>query len=121
MGKHEEHIVDFVQKVRINLEHLPSAFFSVSLAAHGDMERARLRRELRAADRLASNSGWSLQRRRVIPRVRVLQTSDDEEDRERKARRLSTDTSRDHVYTDLDEVKRFAEHSWNHWFQNTCP
>ena len=38
MGKHEESVGDFVRKNRGALERLPSAFFSVSLAAHGDME-----------------------------------------------------------------------------------
>ena len=40
MGKHEEYVVDFVRKNRATLEGLPSAFFSVSLAAHGDMDNA---------------------------------------------------------------------------------
>jgi menaquinone-dependent protoporphyrinogen oxidase len=40
MGKHEDTVRDFVQKNRIALERLPSAFFSVSLAAHGDMANA---------------------------------------------------------------------------------
>jgi menaquinone-dependent protoporphyrinogen oxidase len=41
MGEHEEHVADFVRQNRVRLERLPSAFFSVSLAAHGDMENAR--------------------------------------------------------------------------------
>jgi len=41
MGRHEEHVADFVRNNRVSLERLPSAFFSVSLAAHGDMENAR--------------------------------------------------------------------------------
>ena len=40
MGKHEDHVVDFVRKNRLKLESLPSVFFSVSLAAHGDMANA---------------------------------------------------------------------------------
>ena len=40
MGKHDKHVVEFVQKNRETLERLPSAFFSVSLAAHGDTEEA---------------------------------------------------------------------------------
>ena len=38
MGKHEEYVRDFVLKNREALEGIPSALFSVSLAAHGDME-----------------------------------------------------------------------------------
>src|ERR687884_2368911 len=40
MGKHEDYVVDFVRENRDALEHLPSAFFSVSLAAHDDIEEA---------------------------------------------------------------------------------
>ena len=40
MGKHDKHVVEFVRKNREMLERLPSAFFSVSLAAHGDTEEA---------------------------------------------------------------------------------
>jgi menaquinone-dependent protoporphyrinogen oxidase len=34
MGKHEDHVANFVRRNRATLERLPSAFFSVSLAAH---------------------------------------------------------------------------------------
>jgi menaquinone-dependent protoporphyrinogen oxidase len=40
MGKHEDHVADFVRRNRATLERLPSAFFSVSLAAHGDIANA---------------------------------------------------------------------------------
>lgn len=40
MGKHDKRVVEFVEKNRDALERLPSAFFSVSLAAHGDTEEA---------------------------------------------------------------------------------
>ena len=36
MGKHEGYVVDFVRTNRAELERLPSALISVSLAAHGD-------------------------------------------------------------------------------------
>ena len=39
MGKHEDYVLDFV-KNRDALERLPSAFFSVSMAAHDNMEEA---------------------------------------------------------------------------------
>jgi menaquinone-dependent protoporphyrinogen oxidase len=41
MGKHQEAVADFVRLNRAVLERLPSAFFSVSLAAHGDTANAR--------------------------------------------------------------------------------
>ena len=40
MGKHDKHVVEFVRNNRDILEGLPSAFFSVSLAAQGDTEEA---------------------------------------------------------------------------------
>ena len=40
MGKHGKHVVEFVRKNRDTLERLPSAFFSVSLAAEGDTKEA---------------------------------------------------------------------------------
>ncbi|GAC1482056.1 MAG: hypothetical protein NVS1B16_12380 [Pseudarthrobacter sp.] len=40
MGKHENFVVDFARKNRAELERLPSALISVSLAAHGDEHNA---------------------------------------------------------------------------------
>src|SRR6476620_6409364 len=40
MGRHDRRVVEFVQQNRDLLDRLPSAFFSVSLAAHGDAEEA---------------------------------------------------------------------------------
>ena len=40
MGKHDKHVVDFVRKNHDILARVPSAFFSVSLAAHGDTSEA---------------------------------------------------------------------------------
>ena len=40
MGKHDKHVVEFVSKNQDALARLRSAFFSVSLAAHGDTEEA---------------------------------------------------------------------------------
>jgi menaquinone-dependent protoporphyrinogen oxidase len=110
MGKHEEHVVDFVQKNRIGLERLPSAFFSVSLAAHGDLENARA-----YVENFEQQTGWhpgqvglfsgALLYRQYgfLKRLMMKKIVSD------KPGGLSTDTSRDHVYTDWDEVKRFAE------------
>jgi menaquinone-dependent protoporphyrinogen oxidase len=110
MGKHEEHVVDFVQKNRFRLERLPSAFFSVSLAAHGDMENARA-----YVENFQQQTGWhptqvglfggALLYRQygLLKRLMMKKIVSD------KPGGLSTDTSRDHVYTDWDEVKRFAQ------------
>jgi menaquinone-dependent protoporphyrinogen oxidase len=110
MGKHEKHVVDFVQKNRVALERLPSAFFSVSLAAHGDLENARA-----YVENFEQQTGWrpaqvglfsgALLYRQYgfVKRLMMKKIVSD------KPGGLSTDTSRDHVYTDWDEVKRFAE------------
>ena len=89
MGKHEEHVVDFVQKNRIRLERLPSAFFSVSLAAHGDLENARA-----YVENFEQQTGWRpaqvglFSGAPALSSVRVPQTPHDEEDCERQARWL---------------------------------
>jgi menaquinone-dependent protoporphyrinogen oxidase len=110
MGKHQDHVVDFVRANRFALERLPSAFFSVSLAAHGDMENA----EAYVAN-FEQQTGWrptkvglfsgallyhqyGLLKRYMMKRI-VRDTPGG----------LSTDTSRDHLYTDWDQVRRFAE------------
>jgi len=40
MGRHDRRVVDFVRTNRDVLNRLPTAFYSVSLAAHGDTEEA---------------------------------------------------------------------------------
>jgi menaquinone-dependent protoporphyrinogen oxidase len=40
VGKHDKHVVQLVQKNLDTLGRVPTAFFSVSLAAHGDTEEA---------------------------------------------------------------------------------
>jgi menaquinone-dependent protoporphyrinogen oxidase len=40
MGKHEDYVLDFVRENRNALERLPSAIFSVSMAAHDNVEEA---------------------------------------------------------------------------------
>ena len=109
MGKHEGYVVDFVRKNRATLERLPSAFFSVSLAAHGDTENARA-----YVENFEQESGWrptqvglfggALLYRQYgfLKRLMMKKIVSD------KPGNLSTDTSRDHVYTDWDDVKRFA-------------
>ena len=110
MGKHEEYVVDFVRANRATLERLPSAFFSVSLAAHGDTENARA-----YVENFEQETGWrptqvglfsgALLYRQYgfLKRIMMKKIVSD------KPGNLSTDTSRDHVYTDWDDVKRFAE------------
>jgi menaquinone-dependent protoporphyrinogen oxidase len=110
MGKHQQEVVDFVTKNRAVLERLPSAFFSVSLAASGDAANA----EAYIAN-FEQQTGWhptkvglfggSLLYRQYgfFKRWMMKRIVRD------KPGTLSLDTSRNHEYTDWDQVKRFAE------------
>ena len=110
MGKHDKHVVEFVQKNRASLEGVPSAFFSVSLAAHGDTEEAE-----GYVEQFEQETGWRPARIALfggallythygfVKRHMMKKIAQD------KPGHLGTDTSRDYVYTEWDGVKRFAE------------
>jgi menaquinone-dependent protoporphyrinogen oxidase len=110
MGKHEEHVADFVRQNRVTLERLPSAFFSVSLAAHGDMENARA-----YVENFELETGWhptqigyvggALLYRQygLLKRLWMKKIV------RGRPGNLSLDTSRDHEYTEWDKVRQFAE------------
>jgi len=111
MGKHDKHVVEFVRKNHDTLARLPSAFFSVSLAAHGDTQEAE-----GYVDQFEEETGWHPDRVALfggallythygfIKRHMMKKIAGD------KPGHLGTDTSRDYVYTEWDAVKRFAEH-----------
>ena len=111
MGKHDKHVVEFVLKNRHLLERLPSAFFSVSLAAHGDTEEAE-----GYVEQFEQQTGWRPAKIALfggalpythygfVKRHLMKRIARD------KPGHLGTDTSRDYVYTEWDGVKRFAEH-----------
>jgi len=109
MGKHEDYVRDFVQKNRESLERLPSALFSVSMAAHGDAENAE-----GYVEKFEEDTGWrpaqvalfsgallytqyGFIKRLIMKKIASDNGSPD------------TDTARDYVYTEWDGVKRFAE------------
>ena len=110
MGKHDKQVVEFVRKNRDILERLPSAFFSVSLAAHGDTEEAE-----DYVEQFEQETGWRPAKIALlggallythygfIKRHVMKKIAGD------KPGHLGTDTSRDYVYTEWDGVKRFAE------------
>ena len=110
-GKHEDYVRDFVRKNLSVLQQVPSAFFSVSLAAHGDVENA----EQYVAE-FEEETGWHpgkvalfsgallYTRYGFIKRHMMKRIVQD------KPGALDTDTSRDYVYTEWDGVRRFAEH-----------
>jgi menaquinone-dependent protoporphyrinogen oxidase len=110
MGKHDKHAVAYVRNNRSVLDQVPSAFFSVSLAAHGDMDEAR-----GYVEEFQQQTGWRPARvalfggallytqygfvkRHMMKRIAAGKPGD-----------LGTDVSRDYVYTEWDGVTRFAE------------
>ncbi|HET9304230.1 MAG TPA: flavodoxin domain-containing protein [Propionibacteriaceae bacterium] len=111
MGKHDKHVVEFVRKNRGTLERLPSAFFSVSLAAYGDTREAE-----GYVDHFEEETGWRPDKVAMfggallytqygfIKRHVMKGIAKD------KPGNLGLDTSRDYVYTEWDAVRRFAEH-----------
>jgi menaquinone-dependent protoporphyrinogen oxidase len=111
MGKHDKHVVEFVRNNHDTLDRVPSAFFSVSLAAHGDTEEAEgyvAQFEAETGwhpDGIALFSGallytsYGFMKRHLMKKI----AGD-------KPGHLGLDTSRDYVYTEWDAVKRFAEH-----------
>ncbi|MCX2749590.1 protoporphyrinogen oxidase [Arthrobacter sp. MI7-26] len=110
VGKHDSHVVDFVRKNKDVLSRMPSAFFSVSLAAHGDLAEAG-----QYIQQFEDESAWQpgkvalfggalaytqygFIKRHLMKRIAGS-----------KPGNLGTDMSRDYVYTEWDGVKRFAE------------
>ena len=111
MGKHDKHVVQFVRKNHDTLARVRSAFFSVSLAAHGDAQEAQ-----GYVERFVEETGWRPDKIALfggallythygfIKRHMMKKIAGD------KPGHLGLDTSRDYVYTEWDAVKRFAEH-----------
>ena len=111
MGKHDKHVVDFVRTNQDVLGRMPSAFFSVSLAAHGDTAEAE-----GYVEQFVHETGWRPEKialfggallytqygfvkRHMLKRIARDKPGD-----------FGTDLSRDYIYTEWDAVKRFAEH-----------
>jgi menaquinone-dependent protoporphyrinogen oxidase len=109
VGKHEGFVADFVRKNRGDLERLPSALVSVSLAAHGDEAGA----ESYVA-KFEEETGWhpahvalfggallytqyNFLKRQLMKKIVKDKGSQD------------LDTSRDYIYTEWDGVKHFTE------------
>ena len=111
MGRHDKHLVEFAQENCDTLQRLPSAFFSVSLAAHGDIPEAE-----GYVDQFENVTGWRPDQIAIfggallytqygfIKRHVMKRIAKD------KPGHLGLDTSRDYVYTEWDAVKTFAEH-----------
>ena len=110
MGKHDKHAAEYVRYNREALEKVPSAFFSVSLAAHGDEAEAE-----GYVEAFENETGWRPEqvalfagalpytRYGFLKRHLMKKIAGD------KPGSLGTDTSRDYVYTEWDGVRRFTE------------
>lgn len=109
VGKHEAYVRDFVLRNHAELERLPSALISVSLAAHGDGENAES-----YVEKFEEETGWrpahvglfsgallythyGFLKKHLMKKIASDKGSPD------------TDISRDYVYTEWDGVKRFTE------------
>ncbi len=121
MGKHEREMVEFVTTHRSALERVPTVFLSVSLsqAAVEDAGASSTRKSRAAAevektiDRFLRTTRWRPSRvhpvagallyRQYGPGLRLLMRFIS------KVVGASTDTSRDHEYTDWKTLTRFAD------------
>ena len=124
MGKHQNCVRDFVRKHRAALERLPSAIFSVRLAAHDNTEGARQEVE-GYIEKFVQQTSWRpskiglfagallYTRYGFITRWIMKKIA-------RGKGNPDTDTSRDYVYTDWDGVKRLAEEFLEASFSKTC-
>jgi menaquinone-dependent protoporphyrinogen oxidase len=109
MGKHEHYVLDFVRENREALERLPSAFFSVSMAARDNPEEAE-----GYIEEFVRQTGWRPARVGLfggallythygfIKRHLMKKIARDKGNPD-------TDTSRDYVYTEWDGVKYIVE------------
>lgn len=112
-GKHQRWVVDYVRRNRLALEHLPSAFFSVSLAIQEGTEKGRLEAE-GYVETFVKETGWYPEKVGLFAGALVytkynllLRWVMRWIARSRGGRDL--DTGRDYVYTDFAAVQRFAE------------
>jgi menaquinone-dependent protoporphyrinogen oxidase len=112
-GRHQTHVGEYVRETREALKVIPSAFYSVSLALCTGGDAGRKEAE-GYAEEFVRLTGWrpdrivlfagALAYTRYNPFLRWIM--------KRMARSKGSadlDTSRDYVYTDWDEVRRFAE------------
>lgn len=120
-GKHEREMVNFVKTHREELERIPNAFLSVSLAEAGaEQQTASTERRdhaqsevKRMVDEFFQATGW--QAKRVKPVAGALLYTKYGFLKRFIMRRISaseggdTDTSKDHEYTDWEALDRFVE------------
>jgi menaquinone-dependent protoporphyrinogen oxidase len=111
IGKHEKEAVAYARQHRAQLNERPSAFFSVSLsAASANPDEVKAAEAL--ANRFIEETGWyadhvvslagclAYTRYGFVKRLMLRRIA--------KKEGASTDTSRDHEYTDWDKVRQLA-------------
>jgi menaquinone-dependent protoporphyrinogen oxidase len=122
-GRHQTGVRKFARKHRAALERVPSAFFSVSLAAADSISKGS--EEANGyIEQFVRQTGWrpgkvgrfagallytryGFVMRWLMKRITIAKGSPD------------TDTSRDYVYTDWDRVRRFAREFLERSFPKT--
>lgn len=110
VAKHDKRLVRFVSDNREALERLPSAFFSVSLAASGDETEA-----AKYAAEFCDLTGWHPDSVELVAgallytRYGLLKRMLMKQIARSKPGLLGTDTKRDFVYTDWEALRRFVD------------
>jgi len=107
-GTHARPIIDYITANRVELQETPSYFFSVSMStagAHaldprGYLERLFASTQWRPREAIAFAGGLPYRQYGFLLRTVMKLIS--------RYEGHSTDTSRDHEYTDWEQVKRFA-------------
>ena len=112
MARHPAPIIEFVKTNRAFLERVPSAFFSVCMAAASPRPEKQ-RQALTGSENFFRITGWqprhsaifagALRYRQYNFLLRFVMK------RVARSEGVSTDTSRDHDYTDWKAVTRFAD------------
>jgi menaquinone-dependent protoporphyrinogen oxidase len=113
IGKHEKEATAFVRAHRAQLNERPSAFYSVSLSA-GSSNPAEVMAAEAIAQAFIQDTGWyadhvvclagclAYTKYGFLKRMMLRQIA--------KKEGASTDTSRDHEYTDWSKVNELADH-----------
>jgi menaquinone-dependent protoporphyrinogen oxidase len=112
MAQYQKFVVSFVKNHQQTISKLPNAFFSVCMAAH-DKTQAGQQEVQQYLNRFIQKTGWTPQHTVSVAGailykqynflIRLIMKLI------AKQKQLSTDTSRNHEYTDWDQVKQFAE------------
>jgi menaquinone-dependent protoporphyrinogen oxidase len=111
MGRYPGYLTSFVTVYRDRLNRLPSALFTVCMAIHSQHEKSRLE-ALHYGEKFMARTGWRPTLSRVFAgAVRYTQYNLITRFIMKMIARKeggSTDTSRDHEYTDWQAVEQFA-------------